>query len=239
MRRFLIFLSVVFMTVSCLDTGTVSQKYQLVTLFDNAYKFGADSTYQYSQGVGFNYDLLGFFHEIDSVSKNFDGGFLVSCLDTPKSGSTEGLRNTYRAYLAKEAVFNGNAYAVYYSNPDQTLMPEHDIKFLAAEDGTCTMQGCFVANTVEVADWVKANFKKDDKLTLKVTGYLAGTKTGSAEIALADYTMKDSIVSKWTPLDLAKLGSVDFIDLDLISTNKDVPGYVCLDSVIATIDISY
>lgn len=239
MKRFLFILSAVLMTASCLDPGTVSQKYTVVANFDNAYSFGADSTYQYTKGVGFNYDLLGFFHEIDSVSKNFDGGFLVSCLDTPKSGSTDGLRNTYRAYLRKDAAFNGNAYAVYYSNPDQSLMPEHDIKFLAAEDGTCTMLGCYVANTVEVADYVRANFKKDDKLTLKATGYLAGTKTGSAEIALADYTQKDSIVSTWTAFDLDKLGAVDFIDLELISTVKNVPGYVCLDSVVATIDISY
>ena len=242
MKRIFIILSVMFMAASCFDVGnTATQKYTVVANFDNGvYKFSSDSTFFNTAGVGFSYDLLGFFHQFDADGLWFDGGFALSCLDTPKSGSSEGLRNTYRAYLTKGFILNGNAYAVFYENPDDRLMPEHDMKFLAYEDGTCTMLGCYVANTAEVAEAVKKNFKEGDKLTLKATGYRGGSVTGEAQINLAEYTaQKDSIVSRWTAFELKKLGDVEYVDFDVISTNDAVPGYFCLDSVVATIDIAY
>lgn len=241
MKRLFLILSVMIMASSCFDDGVSTMKYTLIANFDNGgYNFNSDSTFVNNLGVGFNHDLLGFYHQMDADNIWFDGGFMLSRFNTPKSGNTEGLRNTHRAYLSKGNELNGNVYAVFCQNPDEGLMPKHDIKFLAIEDGTCQMLGCYVANTVEVADAVRANFKEGDKLTLKATGYLFGTKTGEAQIDLAEYTaQKDSIVSKWTAFELNKLGSVEYVDFEIISTNESIPGYVCIDSVVATVNVTY
>ena len=47
------------------------------------------------------------------------------------------------------------------------------------------------------------------------------------------------IVTKWTFFDLEKLGDVDFIDFEMSSSKEGVPGYFCLDDLMARIDISY
>lgn len=241
MKRLFLIISVMVMASSCFDDKMSQMKYTLIANFDNGgYDFKSDSTFVNNLGVGFNHDLLGFYHQMDADNIWFDGGFMLSRFDTPKSGSTAGLRNTYRAYLTKGSTMNGNVYAVYHQNPDDGLMPKHDIKFLAIEDGSCQMLGCYVTNTVEVADAIRQNFKEGDKLTLKATGYLFGNKTGETQINLAEFTaQKDSIVSKWTAFDLDKLGSVEYVDLELISTNANIPGYVCIDSVVANVFISY
>lgn len=241
MKRLFFIISVMIMASSCFDDDMAQMKYTLVANFDNVpFDFKSDSTYLNYKGVGFNHDLLGFFHQMDADNIWFDGGFMLSRYNTPKSGNTAGLVNTYRAYLTKGNELNGNVYAIYCVNPDENLMPEHDIKFLAMEDGTCQMLGCYVANTVEVAEAIKKNFKEGDKLTLKAIGYASGNKTGEAQINLAEYTaQKDSIVSKWTAFDLNKLGAIEYVDFELMSTNPDIPGYVCIDSVVANVHISY
>ena len=94
--------------------------------------------------------------------------------------------------------------------------------------------------TVEVADYVKANFKKGDRLVVKATGYLDGRKTGEAELALADFSeKKDSIVSIWTPFEFGKLGFVEYVDFEIISTDPNVPTYFCMDNMVAEIDLEY
>jgi hypothetical protein len=57
---------------------------------------------------------------------------------------------------------------------------------------------------------------------------------------LAEFTeKKDSVVSVWTPFELGKLGSVDLVDFEIISSNPAVPAYFCMDNMVATIDIEY
>ena len=64
-------------------------------------------------------------------------------------------------------------------------------------------------------------------------------QTGSAEIYLADYSdQKDSVVTKWTMFDLAKLGSVDAVDFEIISS-KDAPKVFCLDVMVASVTLTY
>ena len=93
---------------------------------------------------------------------------------------------------------------------------------------------------------MKEKFERGDKLTLKATGYLDKKETGSAEIALADYTQndksgvpKDSIVSVWTTFDLTKLGTVDEVKFEMQSGDKEISKYFCLDDFLATISLEY
>lgn len=242
MKR-LLFIFIALVTLSsCMDDGSgMGQQYQLVASFQYpGLKFDSDSTFlNRNDAVGFGFDALNFFHELDADKIWFDGGFILSCLEIPKSGKTDGLRNTYRANVPVGQP-QGNTYTVFYQNPNPQLMPEKHVEFAFDENGTCLMIGCYVTNTVEVADSIRNNFKLGDKLTIKATGYLKGAKTDEADFTLAEYSaQKDSIVSIWTGFDLAKLGSVDQVTFEVNSTNPNVPAYFCMDNMVAKINIQY
>ena len=236
--------------VSCLSEADYSQTAVVSASFEyvNA-PFDTDSLfYKSNMGAGIGWGSLGFMHKVDTTSWTFEGGVLLSCkegtlydpADTvamAKSDSLVYAQDLYRVNSVRDSLLN-NKYLVYYGNPDQDMMPEHDVEFLAADFGTCTAYQCFVNNTGYVAYKVAQTFEPGDRLTLKATGYLAGAKTGEASITLADFSaQKDSIVSKWTTFDLSKLGNFDYIDFDVISTKEEVPAYFCLDYFVASVTI--
>jgi hypothetical protein len=43
----------------------------------------------------------------------------------------------------------------------------------------------------------------------------------------------------WTPFQLSSLGTVDYVDFEVVSTNPEVPGYFCLDGYLASIKVEY
>lgn len=247
MKRLLFVLFSLILVSSCLDDGSGNKTtYTLTATFQYpGVDFGSDSTY-YSTVTpeGFSYDLLNFFHKFDSDQVWFDGGFILSNYEMPQSQNTAGLNNIYRLYLNADVNKNqaGNSYTVFFQNEDNNLMPAHDVQFPYANAAgcTCTMLGCFVTNTVQVADSIKANFKLGDKMYIRATGYRYGEKTGEATFTLAEYTAdKDSIVSSWTLFDLKTLGNIEYVDFDVTTTNPDVPANFCMDSMGATISLVY
>ena len=242
MKRFLLVLAVVFSFTSCMKSGFMNKEsYTAVVTFEYPISvFRSDSTLFSTQTPeGFGFDVLNFYHKLDEPKVNVLGGFLVSALQMPKSGNTKGLNNRYRANVAVYQP-EGNTYAVYYQNPDNTMMPKADVVFAQSEYGICTMKECAVTNTADVVDSIKKNFKKGDKMVLKATGYLKDKVTGEASITLAEYTeAKDSIMTTWSYFDLSKLGSVDVIDFEIVSTNPDVPKYFCMDQLAAGIVLQY
>lgn len=243
MKRILFILLSLVLVSSCFDDGSgMGQSYVATADFNYAdISFFPDSTFFNTQiPQGFGYDALNFYHQLDPGKIWVDGGFLISCLEMPLSGNTEGLNNTYRSYLKGLTTRLINNYTVFRYSKEPGFMPEHAISFPFTSNGTCEMRGCFVTNTVEVAEYVKANFEVGDRLTLKATGYLNGTKTGEAEINLADFSAtKDSIVSLWTPFELTKLGCIEHVDFELISTKDDVPPYFCMDNMVFKVDLQY
>lgn len=235
-RLFLILFSLVLVS-SCLDDGSgAGQSITAYATFSYPnMTFRSDSTF-FNDGKtpqGFGYDILNFYHQLDADKKNVLGGFRLSCLKMPVSGNTADLQNnTFRCYLKNHKRQYENIYTVYYQNPEVSYMPSHSIEFPYSKNGTCVLLEMLVTNTVEVADSIKAHFKVGDRLTLKAKGYLAGNKTGEVEFPLADYSAaKDSIVSTWTAVNLQKLGAIDFVDLEVISTNPSVPTYFCMDNL--------
>lgn len=230
------------MVSSCLGDGEMGQTYTLSAGFQYSdMGFYPDSTFfNTTQPEGFGYDALNFFHELDPGKLRVDGGFIISRQEMPLSGNTEGLSNTYRCYLKETGNYAGNIYTVWYQNPDASLMPEHAVQFPLTENGTCTPLGCFVTNTVEVADAIKANFADGDRLVLTAKGFLDGKPAGQKSINLADFSVaKDSIVSKWTPFELDSFGPIDYVDFEVESTNPNVPAYFCMDNFTAYIEITY
>lgn len=248
MKRILTFILAALSLSSCLDIDSGNrQQYTLIATYQyTGVSFTSDSTFVNAKDtLGFSFDVLSFYHKLDPSLTQLDGGFLISCAEIPKSGNTDRLMNTYRA-LTPVGYSSGNIYTVYRQNPDKSLMPEYDVRFsperadIVLKNKLCKISGCYLTNTVEVADYVKANFKKGDKLVVKATGYLNGNKTGETEIALADFSeQKDSIVSIWTPFELTKLGSVDQVDFEITSTDPNVPTYFCMDNMVAEIDLEY
>ena len=244
MKRLFFILASIVLVSSCLDDGSsTTSEYTLVADFQYGagVSFKSDSTWFNPQSPeGFGYDALNFYYKLDANKVMHEGGFILSCAQMPASGNTERLPNDWRAYVTTGTQPIDNIYTVYCQNSDSALMPEHDIKFAYKENGTCTMIGCYMVNTVSVVNAVKEHFKTGDRLSVKMTGFLDGTKTGDVEFVLADYSaQKDSIVSRWTPVALDGLGSVDYVDFEVVTTNPNVPTSFCMDEFSATVEISY
>lgn len=250
MKRILFYIVIAFLTVSCFKDTAYTSRYHLYTTFEyegNSVAWRQDSTYYAGSdyiGLGWANDLV-YAHKVDE-NNDFMGGFRLSSLGgliregvevAPETDAD--LDKTWRVHALKEK----NNYGVFWFG---SRVPLSHIQFLTSMYGTCTMGGCFVCNTAKVAQEVQDKFERGDKLTLKAIGYLKNQQTGSAEIALADYTLldkngapKDSIVSAWTKFDLTKLGVVDEVRFEMSSGNKSIPHYFCLDDLVCVISLEY
>ncbi|MBR5836074.1 MAG: DUF4465 domain-containing protein [Bacteroidales bacterium] len=244
MKRLFFILFSLMMVVSCLDDGSgMGQTYTTVADFEygNNVQFLPDSTFfNTKQPAGFGYDVLNFCHQLDPTKSRVEGGFLLSCLEMPKSGNIQGLNNTYRLYASEPEKYLSNTYTVYYQNPEPAFMPAHDIVFPLTENGKCKIVGFYVTNTAAVAEYVKENFKEGDNITLKATGYLGATNKGTIEMKLVDFTeKKDSIVSSWTPFEIDDLGYIEYVDFEITSTQPNTPAYFCMDMLVYSVELEY
>ena len=253
MKKIFVYIIVVISLVSCLGGPSYNSSYQVIATFEygNDVKWRADSAYYSSSdalGLGWNYLL--FAQKVEN-SGEFVGGFRLSQLEGQIKEVKEGEESGAPADEAVPLdmiwrVHNKpykNSYLVFWQGPST---PESHISFMNTANGTCSMGACYVCNTAKVAEEVKEKFVRGDKLTLKATGYLEKKVTGTAEIALADYTQndktgapKDSIVSVWTVFDLKKLGYVDEVKFEMQSGDKDISKYFCIDDLLATISLEY
>lgn len=243
MKKVLLFFAVLATVVSCLGESTFSQSYTLVSTFEYDYSygyeyktlFGSDSLYYDTTAkLGFGWDCLKYLHKINKDTDEFEGGFLLSYLNTPKSG-TEGLLNNQYRSCSQAPKTGHNTFAVFYQNADDSKNTDTDIEFQSGGVGTCVMSYCMVNNTVAVSDQVKELFSAGDELKLKATGWLDDKVTGSATIFLA----KDTVMCNWTKFDLSSLGAVDKIDFEIMSTKEINPAVVCIDDLTASISVSY
>ncbi len=223
---------------SCgMDDGPMfTNKYTMYADFEYSNVFGvSDSVYVDSrQGIGIGYQDMAFYHKLSSDGE-LQGGFVLSRLKGSGKSGQDRFRVCSGAGSGKSA-----SYLVYYANPNTSLMPKQDVEFLAGKYGTCSMVGCYMNNTKEVLDAVKNTFVDGDRLAVKMTGYLGGEKTGEQEFVLAEFSeKKDSIVTTWSPFKLDKLGTVETVDVDVISTRPEIPAAFCMDLLVANISISY
>lgn len=232
MKKYIYILLLAALAVSCVKGGSYSRTYPSLATFEYYdVTFGQDSLWvNTADGVGIPWGAVMFMHKLDG--KEFLGGFRLSA--QKGGGSSEG-NNLYRV-MSDGGSYGSLSYLVFYDNPSEEDMPEHDFKFFNTAHGSCSVAGCYINNTVEVADSVLANFSEKDRLVITATGYLGSTETGKAEFVLAD---KDSLVKAWTPFDLSDLGSVEYIDFKVTSTHEDVPAYFCLDDFLMSISESY
>ena len=246
-RNFIVLITVALMAASCLGDASYSNKYTADITFEfdeSVYKnyFGADSTYVLKdEDQGFYYDpslVFGQTHEADT----FLGGFLLSFLPGEANGALlkpEHVNDRYRVNAPTGAT-KSKCYVVFYDNPDNTKMPDPHMVFTYRGLGTCTIAGCYVNNTTLVARKVKEHFQDGDKLVLKAIGTTASGAKTETSITLAEYSeAKDTVMYSWTAFQLSALGAVDYIDFEIESTCPDVPGYVCIDGLLAGVAIEY
>ena len=246
MKKILIAVLAAFAAVSCLDSGSYSQSYTADITFEfseAAYTTSfKDSIYVMTEGNAFLYMQHPLFFAQKYANGAILGGFTMSILKGEKDGalSREPMENDAFRVNAETGHNGSKTYAVFYDSPIPADMPEHDIEYGYKNNGYMTPSGFYVNNTTLVARKVKEHFQDGDKLVLKAIGVKSdGTKIETS-IKLAEYTeSKDSVMCNWTPFPLSTLGIVDYIDFQVESTNPEVPGYFCMDGLVAGIYVEY
>lgn len=240
MKRFIMYCVAVVCAVSCFDDGpSYRQSYTLAADFETIYDFGADSLcFDSDSAIGFAWPQgMAFYHKLDDEKSKVIGGFVLSRL---KGSGNDPENNRFRVNPEAKETEISQVYTVFTYNEDASMMPLHDVQFLYSELGTCSMIGCYVNNTREVVDSVRSRFEIGDRLTLKAVGYLDGKKTGETQMNLADFSaQKDSVVTEWTAFNLSKLGSVQYVEFEVISTKPDVPTVFCMDDMYASVSLAY
>ena len=243
MKKFLFLAVVAICIVSCLNSGSFSQSYRADITFefsDNVYKESfKDSIFVLTDiGDGFAYGQYPIIFGQKHTSGQFNGGFLMSYHKGEADGALiEEAKpdDLYRVHATSGAAVS-KTYAVFYGNPDLSMMPKYDIEFLERNFGTCSPYSCYVNNTTFVARMIQEHFQDGDKLVLTATGWREGGEKATASIVLAQ---KDTVMYNWTKFDLSKLGFVDYIDIEVVSTNPNVPAYCCIDNFSAGVSIEY
>lgn len=253
MKKIVFFIVVMMSVMSCLNKGSYSQSgYADVnfefsqefykTNFKDSLFFVADGDEGFTQISGYNSMNYMLVFGSCQLGSSFRGGFMMSYLKGEANGkltADPAENDMYRVHAASGAV-SSQTYAVFYDNPNDSMMPKHDIEFLYKDFGTCQVNACYVNNTTLVARKVQEHFVDGDKLVLKATGHRHDGTTAEADIVLAEFTeSKDSVMYNWSVFDLSKLGAVDYVDFKVSSTNPEVPGYFCLDGLLAGIKVEF
>ena len=236
MKRFIYIILAAFMIASCFEGSSYNEKFTDVVTFEYSQEdyvklFGSDSTYfDSSNGLGIKWNYFAFYHKVSNGA--FLGGFQLSYMKpSGNADKSEGyLLNPYRVVGPQFSSVN-KTYSVFFQSADPSDMPEHDFGFLVPNNGSCTPRYCWVNNSEAVYEAVKPG----DEFKIVAKGFLAGQETGRAEVMLA----ADTVVYNWTKFDLAKLGSVDAIDFEIISSNASVPKYFCMDELVADVNVEY
>ena len=181
-----------------------------------------------------------FAKKLSDDKKEIKGGFVLSCLKGRMYNEGYESDKSSDLYRVNAPADSSRMYMVFVDAGVDELMPVHDMEFIADQYGSCKVLGCFVNVPLYVAAAASKEFKDGDALTLKATGYLGGKMTAEKSIDLI--TCDDGKVvlpKKWTSFDLAALGDVQYIDLDVQSSNHKVPEVFCMDNFVARVRIEY
>jgi len=239
MKRILWLAVAASLCLSCFKGAYYETNYTGAAVFN--YRFTAEE-FPDSVHIGPFADGVIYMNFLSDVSeqKEFRGGFAFSMKRDSSLVIAEGNKyanltsctNPVSANLGSGIV---DGFAVFYDSPSK---PEHGAVFLKSSTGTCAPSYCMVTNIQPVVKYFldeNSTAKENgDYLKLSVTGYLNGSKTGTAEYVLAS---ADSVNVSWKTLSLTKLGKIDAIDFALESSNPDIPKYFCLDNIVAQIYI--
>ncbi len=251
MKRILVLAALILAIVSCNLDGYTEYSITSASTFEYDAAYYADSLYltSYFYGGDSNNSII-FNSNREASGKEMTGGFgLTMKRDSSLVIAEDNLYPQYTMY-ATSAARGTKGCAVFYQNPDESAMPEHDIIFTygQTEDCTCNPSYCMINNTQltvysVLSDESDYKFEYGDYLKLKITGVKSGANTGSVEFYLADHRGSeekiDSVLTSWKTISLSKLGDIDYVDFTLESSKEDFPASFCMDNFVATVYIKY
>ena len=179
-------------------------------------------------------NLVSFGAKLSEDGKSLEGGFGLCQGVDPKIGDFAA--KTPLHCISKPYSTGEKTFAVFRQSGN---MPEdgHIFINIPNEESMIMPQTVLINNTHNFVVAVRqgnglagGKFASGDWAAITFKGYRHGTETGSASLRLADYEhFADSVVTKWTELNLHSLGSADRIDITLTSSREDMVEYVCLD----------
>lgn len=179
-----------------------------------------------------SYAHMTHYSTVDETTHALVGGFAL-CIGADMDASPERKPSRFAVY-DKGGHQESLAYVVFHDTT-AALMPEHVVKFyLPTTASSIQTSSMYVQNVQAVVQAVKHGvgladgpFTGEDYLKLVVTGSFRDKVTDTVETLLVDGT---KMPSEWTKVDLTKLGTVDVVDLRLVSSRPDLPLYCCIDS---------
>lgn len=148
---------------------------------------------------------------------------------------TVGYKNQYSS-ISGNGALKSKKYAVVYQpgtivvNPSKTST--YKLKSMMVNNSTYAY-----LDMKNGGDFSK-KFVSGDWFKLIITGYKNEVETAKVEFYLADYRAgKNSLINKWTKVDLEKLNEVDQIKFTMESSDSgewgmNTPAYACIDNIV-------
>lgn len=229
--------------IACSEGGSFSSS---VNTYDTFYY--SDFLSEYKDSVAFSNYFTGnsgyYMYNSTYTNNVFQGGIVLSM----KVDQNLDANNADYSVAGETASQQDkdNIFAVFYQNPDESKMPEHELYLLRPTTNTVVSPtGCFIANTNRVLSAIKygtdeaEGFKEGDYLSAVFTSYDAdGKKINSVSTYLARYSGSLSYITKWEELKLSGLGDFTFVDISLETNRTDLPlNWFCFDSVSTHLEI--
>ncbi len=249
-KKIFVFAAMSLLAVSCLDKGgSTYENYPMISDFEyylTTQDLFADSLAMFK--TPFSSGALNAYNTVSG--HDFTGGIALAYKnDTTLYVSRTEPISPYTSYNKVSPcdpnVAPGVNYAIFYQNPDESKMPEHDMEFNLVKNGTADLKACCVCNTTQVVSFIKGledapAFGEGDYFKLKFTGRRGDSITGEETITMAEKTAdKDSLIMGWTAVDLSKIGTFESIDLEILTNRKDIPPYVCMDYIYCLVNLTF
>ncbi len=189
---------------------------------------------------------------IEDNDELYNAGFAIGRLaDTTLYSRTTDFPK-YTAYdVPVEESDSQNYFMIFQDDADAVTKLETPLLYAYCLYGDAYPQYVYVNNTIQtvacacglVEDCVLTS---EDWLKVTFTGYAySDTEDGSAEVTgsvefyLLDFrTVPQTLVSEWTEVDLTDLDYLDYIDIEVTSSNSALPKIFCLDDFYSTVTVA-
>ncbi len=238
MKKLLILplLAVAVMMASCSENKGNTYTTDSICTFDysDADEIAGDDKV-YFGGTFIGGGLVGFLNTSGDDGKVFIGGCaLVGLAD----------KTLEEGHIAKDLCVYGKGYdnTPYYVtvkyNPGK--MPEHLLVFTQKGYGTLNFKKVYVNNTnkmVTIAHYGLPKTEDTEAIPAFQDGDYVRVKFTSNSAAEVEFTLAErnngtlTLIDDWKEIDLSKLGTINYVDVEITSNRTDLPLEFCLDNL--------
>lgn len=244
MKNFLIrtfvVLSLGFVTVSCLKSSRVEQKYIVSDDFDYSDFNEENKDGIYHDGYVYGTSGVNIYNiTADDDKKSYLAGFTVSSLFDPVVAADHVVESMYSVSAECAAANSKKGFAVYYQYPVLERNVKNDIVCVAIGDATAlSVEVCNTAYLVNLAKYGTEDipsFREGDYLTATFNAYRNDRISSSQTIDLIRFDGSLTLKDKWEKIDLKDVGIYEYIDIVLESNRTDIPLYFCIDEFFTSV----